>query len=158
MLRVSNPSDTQHDLVSEAVATLLQQGHECYLIPQVLIELWVVATRPTDVNGLGWSTEYTRDIIDQLLNHFPLAGDLPQIFPTWLRVVTDKQVSGKRTHDARIVAAMLVSDLDHVLTLNPRDFSTLAEITIVHPRDVVTVSDQTVSDQTVSDQEDINHT
>lgn len=137
VLRISNPSDAQHDLVTEAVATLLQQGHECYLMPQVLIELWVVATRPTDVNGLGWSTEYTRGIIDQLLNRFPLATDLPQIFSTWLDLVTDKQVSGKRTHDARIVAAMLVSDIDHVLTLNPRDFSTLAAITIVHPNDVI---------------------
>ena len=53
VLRFSNPSDTQHSLAAEAVATLLAQGGECYLTAQVLIELWVVATRPVDVNGLG---------------------------------------------------------------------------------------------------------
>jgi len=44
VLRLSNPSDDQHELVTEAIATLLTQGNECYLTAQVLIELWVVAT------------------------------------------------------------------------------------------------------------------
>lgn len=55
VLRLSNPSDDQHELVTEAIATLLTQGDEYYLTEQVLIELWVVATRPINVNGLGWS-------------------------------------------------------------------------------------------------------
>jgi predicted nucleic acid-binding protein len=66
VLRLSNPSDGQHELVTEAVANLLARADECYLTAQVLIELWVVATRPTNVNGLGWSVEQTRNIIDQL--------------------------------------------------------------------------------------------
>jgi len=87
VLRFSNPSDTQHDLAKAAVATLLMQGNECYLASQVLIELWVVATRPSDVNGLGWSIEQTRNIIDQLLERFPLIEETFQVFPTWLNVV-----------------------------------------------------------------------
>ena len=47
ILRFSNPSDAQHELVTNAVATILANGDECYLAPQVLIEMWVVATRPT---------------------------------------------------------------------------------------------------------------
>ncbi len=62
VLRFSNPSDEQHLLVTEAVATLLMHADECYLTAQVLIELWVVATRPIDVNGLGWSVEQTHNI------------------------------------------------------------------------------------------------
>ncbi len=62
LLRLSNPSDRQHFLVTTAIATLLKQGDECYLSVQVLIELWVVATRPIDVNGLGWSIEKTRSV------------------------------------------------------------------------------------------------
>jgi len=133
VLRFSNPSDAQHDLAKAVVATLLMQGNECYLTSQVLIELWVVSTRPIDVNGLGWSIEQTRNIIDQLLERFPMAEETLQIFPTWLKVVTENQIKGKRTHDARIVALMLTSGIDHVLTLNPNDFSGLADIRVVVP-------------------------
>jgi len=137
VLRFSNPSDAQHDLAKAVVATLLMQGNECYLTSQVLIELWVVSTRPIDVNGLGWSIEQTRNIIDQLLERFPMAEETLQIFPTWLKVVTENQIKGKRTHDARIVALMLTSGIDHVLTLNPNDFSGLADIRVVHPREIL---------------------
>ena len=78
VLRFSNPSDDQHYLATEAVATLLLQGHECYLTAQILIELWVVATRPVEVNGLGWSVGQTHGVIEQLLNRFPMVdGNLP---------------------------------------------------------------------------------
>lgn len=137
VLRISNPSDEQHSLVTEAVAGLLMRADECYLTTQVLIELWVVATRPVNVNGLGWSAEQTRKVIDQLIERFPMAEETPQIFSTWLTLVTDHQIQGKRTHDARIVAAMLASDISHILTLNPTDFSGIPGISVVHPQEII---------------------
>lgn len=137
VLRFSNPSDSQHDLATEAVATLLLQGNECYLTAQILIELWVVSTRPVDVNGLGWSIEQTHDVIEQLLNRFPMADETSEIFPSWLSLVTDNQINGKRTHDARIAAVMLTSGINHILTLNPNDFSGIPGIAIVQPRQVL---------------------
>ena len=137
VLWFSNPSDSQHDLATEAVATLLSQGNECYLTGQVLIELWVVATRPVNVNGLGWSVEQTHDVIEQLLHRFPMVDETSQIFPSWFALVTDNQIKGKRTHDVRIVAVMLTSDINHILTLNPDDFSGVSGISIVHPQQVL---------------------
>jgi predicted nucleic acid-binding protein len=137
VLRFSNPSDGQHGLVTESVAVLLMRGDECYLTAQVLIELWVVATRPVDVNGLGWSVEQTRNVIDQLIERFPVAEEIPQIFSTWLILVTENQIQGKRTHDARIVAVMLASGISHVLTLNPTDFSGIPGIAVVHPQKII---------------------
>ena len=137
VLRFSNPSDSQHDLATEAVATLFSQGNECYLTGQVLIELWVVATRPVNVNGLGWSVEQTHDVIEQLLNRFPMADETSQIFLSWFALVTDNKIKGKRTHDARIVAVMLTSDIGHILTLNPDDFSEVLGISIVHLQQVL---------------------
>lgn len=137
ILRFSNPSDVQHELVTNAVATILANGDECYLAPQVLIEMWVVATRPTDVNGLGWSITYTRNVIEQLMQRFPIAEELPQLFPTWLEIVSTHQILGKRTHDARIVALMKTASIDHILTLNPSDFSNIPDITVVHPRNII---------------------
>jgi predicted nucleic acid-binding protein len=137
LLRFSNPSDTQHGLAAEAVAILLTQGDECYLTAQVLIELWVVATRPTDVNGLGWSVEKTRDVINQLLERFPLVAETSQVFPTWLTLVTKNRIKGKRTHDCRIVAVMMAASVSHILTLNPNDFLGIPSIITVHPQEIV---------------------
>jgi predicted nucleic-acid-binding protein len=72
VLRFCNPSDVQYNLATDAISRLLSQGDECFLTAQVLVELWVVATRPVEVNGLGWAVEETRSTIDQLLNRFPL--------------------------------------------------------------------------------------
>lgn len=135
VLRFSNPSDEQHSVVTEAVSVLLMQADECYLTAQVLIELWVVATRPVDVNGLGWSVEQTRNVIDQMLDRFPMAEETPQIFSNWLDLVTENQIKGKRTHDARIVAVMLTSNISHVLTLNPDDFADMPGIEVVSSGD-----------------------
>ena len=140
ILRFGNPSDKQHELVTQAVANLLMQGHECMLASQVLIEMWVVATRPTDVNGLGWSATYTRNIVQQLIQRFPLIEENPKIFSNWLNIVSSHQIVGKRTHDARIVAVMHSAKIKHILTLNPKDFTGIKDIVVVHPKDVSSTS------------------
>jgi predicted nucleic acid-binding protein len=137
VLRFANPSDQQHDLVTEAIAILLEQSNECYLTAQVLIELWVVATRPVDVNGLGWSTQQASNVIEQILTRFPLVEETAQIFPIWLNLVTQNKIKGKRTHDARIIAVMLVYNIRHILTLNPSDFKSLSEIITVNPQEII---------------------
>lgn len=137
VLRFCNPSDVQYRLATDAISCLLTQGDECFLTAQVLIELWVVATRPVEVNGLGWAVEETRSTIDQLLNRFPLLEESSQIFPNWLELVTVSRVTGKRTHDVRIVAVMLAHGVTHLLTFNPSDFIASVGITIVCPQELV---------------------
>jgi hypothetical protein len=45
-------------------------------------------------------------------------------------------VTGKRTHDVRIIAAMIANGITHLLTFNPSDFIGISDITIVHPQDL----------------------
>lgn len=136
VMRFCNPSDVQHELATDAISRLLMQSDECLLVTQVIIEFWVVATRPTQVNGLGWTVEQTRSTIDQLLDRFLFLEESPQIFPNWLNLVTTNRVMGKRTHDARIIAAMLANEITHLLTFNPSDFAGISSITIIHPQDL----------------------
>lgn len=136
VMRFCNPSDAQHQLAVDAISRLLVQSNECLLTTQVMIEFWVVATSPTQVNGLGWTVEQARSIIDQLLDRFPLLEECPQIFPNWLNLVTTNKVMGKRTHDARIIAIMLANGITHLLTFNPSDFTGISSITITHPHDL----------------------
>ncbi|HEY9852478.1 MAG TPA: type II toxin-antitoxin system VapC family toxin [Leptolyngbyaceae cyanobacterium] len=79
----------------------------------------------------------TRNIIDELLNRFPLLEESQQIFPYWLDLVTTNQVMGKRTHDARLIAVMLANKITHLLTFNPSDFAVKSSITVVRPQELV---------------------
>jgi predicted nucleic acid-binding protein len=137
LLRGSDPDSSSHLLAIESVSKLLKMGHQCYLTSQVLIEFWVVATRPIDVNGLGWSINQTSEEINQLINRFFWLEETPQIFPTWQGLVKTYSIKGKRTHDLRLIAVMKTHNLDHLLTFNPTDFVKIPDITIVHPREII---------------------
>ena len=80
ILRASDPVSTTYSLAAESVFLLLNENHECFLTAQVLIEFWVVATRPVEVNGLGWTTERTRLQIDLLTSELTLLEEKPEIF------------------------------------------------------------------------------
>lgn len=137
VMRFCNASDVQHRLATAAIDRLLAQEDECLLTAQVLVEFWVVATRPVEVNGLGWSVEQARSTIDQLLDRFPLLEESSHIFPIWLNLVTDSKVMGKRTHDVRIIAAMLAHRITHLLTFNSGDFAVASTITVTHPQELL---------------------
>jgi predicted nucleic acid-binding protein len=136
ILRFCNAADTDHGLVVAAIAQLLNQGDDCVLTAQVLIEFWVVATRPAEVNGLGWTTDEVKAVIEQLLLQFLLLEESPEIFSTWLDFVSKNKIKGKRTHDSRIIAAMLTRQITHLLTLNPSDFrdASGSGIIVIHPQ------------------------
>ena len=63
LLRLSATQAAEHADVVRAVASLLSRGDEPVITPQVLIELWVVATRPTNVNGFGWTPAQTEHVV-----------------------------------------------------------------------------------------------
>jgi len=42
-------------------------------------------------------------------------------------------VSGKKTHDARLVAAMTIQGIAHILTFNSADFARYPGITAIEP-------------------------
>jgi predicted nucleic acid-binding protein len=134
LLRMSDRTSPVNLLAGRATATLLRQRARVFITSQNIIEFWVVATRPAQVNGLGWSVEQTRTEIEQILNQFPQLEETPQIFHHWFNLVTSYQLQGKRVHDARLVAVMLAHGVTHLLTFNPDDFRSINEIVVVHPQ------------------------
>jgi predicted nucleic acid-binding protein len=101
-----------------------------------LYEFWVVATRPVAGNGLGLSAAEASAELARLRALFPLLLDTPAIFAEWERLVNVHQVLGKNAHDARLVAAMVVHGLTHILTFNTADFSRFPGITVIDPATV----------------------
>ncbi len=67
---------------------------------------------------------------------FELIPDNERVHAEWRRLVVAHSVAGVQVHDARLVAAMLVHGVPHLLTLNDRDFARYSGISVVHPRNV----------------------
>ena len=136
-LRLSDRISANYALARDATYILIEQGHKCCLTSQIIIEFWVVATRPTEVNGLGWTPERTKNQINQFLTRFTVLEETPEIFTLWFQLVTDYNIKGKRTHDIRLLAVMKAHSITHLLTFNPDDFVTLPNIIIVQPQDLL---------------------
>jgi predicted nucleic acid-binding protein len=136
LLRFCNPTSPQHLDVARAVSRLRLRGDLPSITAQNLIEFWAVATRPPDVNGLGWSTQQTATEVRQLLNTFRLLQDSPDILTNWLTLVTTHDIKGKKVHDARLAAVMHVHNVTHLLTFNTNDFRGYPGIILIHPNDV----------------------
>ena len=119
-----------------AVKSFYQQGDELLCFPQNLVEFWSAATRPANVNGLGFSPEQAARYVDRFQSLVRLLPESPQIFPTWRKIVLEHRVSGIQVHDARIVAAMTVHQVSRILTFDIDDFKRYAHITVVHPNSV----------------------
>ena len=123
VLRLLEKDDSQHAVVRAAVDQCVASGRSPCLAPQVVVEVWVVATRPREAHGLGWDPPTARAAVDGLVSLFPMLPDAPEAFAVWLRLVSDGFVRGKRAHDVRLAAAALSNGVGEVLTLNPVDFA-----------------------------------
>ena len=119
-----------------AIATLRGRGEQLHIVPQNLIEFWNVYTRPLERNGLGHTAAEAEAEVNRLKAFFSLLPDTSEIYQEWERLVVVYAVRGVNVHDARLVAAMLVHGLTHVLTFNISDFARYSEITAVHPTTV----------------------
>ncbi|HXD32260.1 MAG TPA: PIN domain-containing protein [Pyrinomonadaceae bacterium] len=137
LLRSAQTSHPVYDDVARSVSILATRRDELHVVAQNLIEFWAVATRPIVNNGLGLSVAQTEIEISRLKNLFALVPDTPDIFSEWEKIVRQYQVSGKQVHDARLVAAMLVHDLTHLLTFNDGDFKRFPQITTVNPQSII---------------------
>ncbi len=135
-------ADSQHLMYNAAVSAvslLRDQGEKLCIVPQNLIEFWNVYTRPADKNGLGHTTVEAHEQIERLKAFFSVRPDTESIYEQWERLVVQYQVKGVNVHDARLVAAMLIHGLTHILTFNTKDFNRYTpEITPVHPNSVTT--------------------
>jgi len=137
LLRSIDDGHGAQPIAQKGLFALRDRAETLSIFPQNLIEFWAVATRPVANNGLGLSIAKAEEEIISLKTLFALLPDTPEIFPEWERVVVKYRVSGKQTHDARLVAAMIVHDVKHLLTFNAPDFKRFTTITAVNPQSIL---------------------
>ena len=140
LLRTLQVRHPQYEIIARALELLPGQGRRLHIVPQNLVELWVVATRPVEQNGLGLTPAEATAELRRIKGMFVLLPETPAIYSAWEALVTRYAVSGKPFHDARLVAAMQVHGLTAILTFDKTGFSRSPDIEVMHPADVL-VSD-----------------
>lgn len=135
LLRSLQRAHPMHIEAWRAIRILKRRG-ELFIAPQNIVELWVVATRPVAQNGLGISPIAAKVYLSRFKRFLPLVPDTPEVHEQWEQLVSQYAVSGKKAHDTRLVASMLVHGLDTILTFNVDDFKRYASIAVLHPGSV----------------------
>ena len=136
LLRSAEPGHAQHQQARDATDLLGKQGHTLCLVPQNFYEFWVVSTRPLAQNGRGKAPDEVLAEFAFLESHFAVFPDTPAVFDEWKKLMAAYKTTGKPSHDARFVAAMLAHGITHILTFNDQDFRRYAGITPISPAGV----------------------
>ena len=139
LLRIAQANHPMNREARDCVRLLLRRKETIYIVPQVMFEFWVVATRPIANNGLGMTPDAVKRKVEKAESFFDLLPDMAAIYREWLRLVQTYSVAGVAAHDARIVAAMRVHAVTHLVTFNPDDFKRFnkTEITVLTPAGVL---------------------
>lgn len=130
--RMTNSRDPQCALARRAAHAMLSRGEQLVVVPQNLFEFWTVATRSTDVNGLGLTVSQASQWLAFFRRRFTLLVDRAELLSLWHDLVSRLAIRGFRAHDARLVAAMKSYGIDRILTFNGTDFRGFG-VTIVDP-------------------------
>jgi len=122
--------------VRRALIMLRRQGTQPCLAAQDLVEFWAVATRTVDANGLGMSCAWAAIQIARMKRFFVILAENAHVQPEWERLVAQHGVSGKKVHDARLVATMNVHRVSRILTFNTGDFSRFPGVMAIDPSSI----------------------
>lgn len=137
ILRLGDKGHAMHGDALAAVERLDADGHDTVIVPQVLYEYWVVATRPAEQNGLGMAATMADQAVSQWITLFRLLLDERGVFSHWRDLVSANEVKGKNAHDARLVAAVQRHNVTNLLTFNKSDFTRFTAISAMTPAEVM---------------------
>lgn len=136
LLRFVKPDDRDYLLVRSVVHQLWMAGEDLCYTSQNLAEFWNTCTRPAERNGYGLSireVDRRARLVEDLLTFLE---DSKAVHLEWRKLVVAHSVSGAQVHDARLVAAMHVHQVTHLLTFNTPDFVRYTGIIPVNPQSV----------------------
>jgi predicted nucleic acid-binding protein len=104
-----------------AGATLFASG-------QVLREYLVVATRPPENNGLGMALEEALGNVAALRSRLRVLDETARVSLRLVTLLGEVERTGKRIHDANIIATMLTHKVGVLVTANAADFRSFSAL------------------------------
>jgi predicted nucleic acid-binding protein len=123
LLRLANTVDPLHEVVSLAIQRLGDRHHNFMTTSQNIAEFWNVATRPKELNGLGFTIDVVSTALSRTVEPLcPVIREHSQHYKELKRLLNTYRIVGKQVHDARLVASLLTWKIPTILTLNERHF------------------------------------
>jgi predicted nucleic acid-binding protein len=117
-----------------AAKELIESHPSLVMSAQVVREYLVVATQPTEVNGLSMSLSGALANLREFRRAIPLLPESKPLLPSLLRLLAAVPCTGTRIHDAHIVASAMVHRVKTIVSLDTDDFapflSRIAAITL----------------------------
>ena len=136
-VRLTEEQSPHRIIVLAAIRKLRSEGQRLCCTPQVLAEFWNVSTRPASARGgLGLTTEQTERKVSIIEKYFELLPDDLSTFLHWRKLVFDIDISGVQVHDAKLVASLIAHRIEHLVTLNIKDFQRFPNISVIDPHDI----------------------
>jgi predicted nucleic acid-binding protein len=86
---------------------------------------------------LGFSPTQVQTLIADFKNSLILLDETVNFFHEWEQLVAIHAMIGKNAHDTRLVAAMIVHGITHLLTFNKQDFQRFTNISVLTPAEVM---------------------
>ncbi len=122
-------SSPWHQESRQLLDTLLRNGTELCITPQIVREYLVVLTRGGVFEKCFEPEDAMRELY-AILPSFVLLEEKQETLRHLYHLIQHYGVSGKNIHDANIVATMLTHGVTHLVTYNSQDFHRFREITI----------------------------
>jgi predicted nucleic acid-binding protein len=137
LVRLRDQDSPDHPACLQLWGELAADARGAVLATQVLIEYWVVATRPKGTNGLGLDPVDADGDVSRFLKILPCLPEPPDVLVRWRHLVASTGTRGRPAHDARLVAVMDAYGISELVTINAADFHRFSHIRTRLPGDIV---------------------
>lgn len=121
LLRANLASAPLHDEALRLVNQLWDAGVELWISRQVLREYIANVTRP-QMSMQPMPISQVIERVTYFQTQFQVADETALVTTQLLKLMQNHPTGGKQTHDANIVATMLVYGIDTLVTQNTADF------------------------------------
>jgi predicted nucleic acid-binding protein len=137
LARMTDTANPDCAAARRATHALPARQERLAIVPQNLYEFWAVATRkpgppPAGQNGLGMTPARASQWLGFFQRRFKLLLDREDLLARWHDLVREHAVTGLKSYDARLVAAMQSYGLTRLLTFNLDHFRGFP-ITLIDP-------------------------
>lgn len=133
LLSASNKARPDHEASLRVFSRTLEQGIHAAVCGQILREYLVAATRPTEGNGLGMTANEALKNVAWFRSRLVYFEEPEAVHYELCALIEASGVSGKRIHDANIVALMRYAGIKAIITNNADDFRSFGNITVIEP-------------------------
>ena len=128
LLTATNEARQHCQIARDLIIAHHRRGLHLGISGQIIREYMVVATRPSQANGLGLSPNDTIQNVDEFRKRLLFFPETEEV-SNELRVLINKyRLSGTRIHDANVAATMLAHGVTKLITENTGDFSAFSMI------------------------------